>query len=263
MLSLTASALEYPLPFLNNNANPTPCEYIRALYIWGLGIVGAVAVTSIAIGGFLYMTNQVQKGKDYILSALLGLLLLLGSWLLLNTINPDLAKLKCDLPASTASLSTSATPTPTLTPTPTPPTGSSDGAVRARLAGFGFNRNCINENATTCQVNGQDQTCLNGLKTSTISGATTLKTNCQCSPTITGGTEKCHSSTGLNNHINGSKLDFAASSPNQTNNTLDNYLTQNSCTKVKDATCKINNTTYRYELNQKGNGYHWDACFGC
>lgn len=116
MLSFVAqAALEYPLPGLQNKNDPTPCDYLRALYIWGLGIVGALAVTTIAIGGFLYMTGQVQKGKDYILSALLGLLLLLGSWLLLNTINPDLAKLKCDLPQQAA------TPPPATLPPGTPP----------------------------------------------------------------------------------------------------------------------------------------------
>jgi len=149
MLSLTASALEYKLPFLGGNDNPTPCEYIRALYIWGLGIVGAVAVTSIAIGGFLYMTNQVQKGKDYILSALLGLLLLLGSWLLLNTINPDLAKLKCDLPAATASPSASASATPTTTTplaTPTPQQEQND-FTEAGVDHTLENRNLLERNA--------------------------------------------------------------------------------------------------------------------
>lgn len=128
----TSAALEYPLPGLQNPQNPTPCDYIRALYIFGLGIVGALAVTAIAVGGFLYMTGQVQKGKDYILSALLGLLLLLGSWLLLNTINPDLAKLKCDLPKGAAA--------PPPTPTPTPPAGpapdnqfSFDSGIQAQL----------------------------------------------------------------------------------------------------------------------------------
>ncbi|MFH1226110.1 MAG: hypothetical protein V1684_02425, partial [bacterium] len=47
-----ALALEYP--FGNLSANPTPCEYIKQAYIWGLGIVGALAVTVVAYGGFLY-----------------------------------------------------------------------------------------------------------------------------------------------------------------------------------------------------------------
>ncbi len=269
MLSLTASALqiEYPLPFLKGNTSPTPCEYIRALYIWGLTIVGAVAVTSLAIGGFLYMTGQAQKGKDYLLSTFLGLLLLLGSWLILNTINPDLAKLKCDLPALTTSPSATASPsaspsaTPTLTPTPTPtltptptPTGSSDQQVRDQLsaAGLSINKTCSDPNATTCK----DQTCLNGLQQTSIDGIKNIKSSCNCSITITGGTEGgCHTG-GLNSHKSGKKLDIRPASG------IDSYVTQQGCGKSpQDTNCKgKDGNTYRYETD---GGAHWDVCFGC
>ncbi|MDD5589555.1 MAG: hypothetical protein PHQ47_00060 [Candidatus Portnoybacteria bacterium] len=88
-------ALEYP--FGNLSANPTPCEYIKTAYIWGLGIVGTLAVAVIAFGGFLYMVGKVEQGKDYITSAFLGILLLFGAYLILYTINPELAQLKCEI----------------------------------------------------------------------------------------------------------------------------------------------------------------------
>ncbi len=90
-LPLVASAIEYPFGNIKGNS---PAEYIHALYVWGLGIVGALAVVSIAYGGFMYMVGKVDDGKDIITQALLGLLLLFGAWLILYTINPDLATLK-------------------------------------------------------------------------------------------------------------------------------------------------------------------------
>ncbi len=91
LLPLFASALEYPFGGLEEN--PHPGAYIRALFIWSLGIVGVMAVTFIAIGGFLYLVGKAEQGKEYIFSSLLGLLLLFGSWLILYTINPDLVDL--------------------------------------------------------------------------------------------------------------------------------------------------------------------------
>lgn len=94
-LAHSAIKLEYPLPGLSSCGDPiTPGCYIRALYIWALSIVGATAVASIAYGGIRYMVGDVKNGKDIITSALLGMLVLLGAWLILYTINPDLATFK-------------------------------------------------------------------------------------------------------------------------------------------------------------------------
>ncbi len=115
LLPLFASALEYPFGGLPEN--PHPGQYIRTLFIWSLGIVGVMAVTFIAIGGFLYLVGKAEQGKEYIFSSLLGLLLLFGSWLILYTINPDLVNLSgpnLELPSSEA-------PTPPTPPDSTPP----------------------------------------------------------------------------------------------------------------------------------------------
>jgi hypothetical protein len=93
-LPFCALALEYPFGSLKDN--PSPCEYIKVAYAWGLGLVGTLAVTVIAYGGFLYMVGKVEQGRDYITSAFLGVLLLFGSYLILYTINPELAKLRCE-----------------------------------------------------------------------------------------------------------------------------------------------------------------------
>jgi len=143
-LPLIASAIEYP--FGNMSANPTPCEYISVIFVWGLGIVGAVAVAAIAYGGFRYMVGQVQEGKEIIYSALLGLLLLMASWLILYTINPELAQLKCpplQAPDSTApttpGVTTPSTPTAYVPPAPSGPLGSKTNPIKTSKPSLGQN----------------------------------------------------------------------------------------------------------------------------
>jgi hypothetical protein len=72
--------------------------YISAAYKYGVVLGSMLAVIMLMIGGIMYMMaglNQtlVSKGKSYITGAVLGLTLLLGSYVMLNTINPNLTKL--------------------------------------------------------------------------------------------------------------------------------------------------------------------------
>ncbi|MEA2113734.1 MAG: hypothetical protein U9P63_03725 [Patescibacteria group bacterium] len=73
-------------------------QYISYFYTFGLGLVALLAVGGLAIGGFLYMLSDTisskEEAKKYIWSALSGLVLLLSAYLILNTINPNLVKLK-------------------------------------------------------------------------------------------------------------------------------------------------------------------------
>jgi len=83
-------------------------DYIEKIYIYLLGLVGISALLMFIVGGIMYMTArdnaaQVGTAKNYLWNAILGLVLALVSWLLLNTINPDLVKkLAIDLPNLTA-----------------------------------------------------------------------------------------------------------------------------------------------------------------
>lgn len=65
------------------------------IYVWSLGLAGLLAVVMVIVGGYLVMSargngQQVATGKEYVIGALTGLVLLLGAYLILNTINPDL-----------------------------------------------------------------------------------------------------------------------------------------------------------------------------
>lgn len=70
-------------------------QYVSALYQYGVGLAAVLAVVMIMIGGFLWLTsggspNRAGKAKEFITSALLGLLLALFSYTILYTINPRL-----------------------------------------------------------------------------------------------------------------------------------------------------------------------------
>ena len=73
-------------------------RYINAFYQWGLSIVAVIAVVMLMAGGITWLTSagdsgMITKAKTMIAGSLTGMTLLIGSWLLLNTINPDLTSL--------------------------------------------------------------------------------------------------------------------------------------------------------------------------
>ncbi len=74
-------------------------DYIKKIYLYLIGIGALVATILIIKGGFEWTTSagnptRVTSAKSSITGALLGLFLLLGSYTLLYTINPDLLRLK-------------------------------------------------------------------------------------------------------------------------------------------------------------------------
>ena len=111
-LGKPASAAEQPISSFGREYKPlAPLPYTTTtpggktnflLYLTGgfkLAIAGSavLAVIMITIGGFQYMTSIAEgtktEAKDRIWNAIIGLCLALGSFLFLNTINPQLTKL--------------------------------------------------------------------------------------------------------------------------------------------------------------------------
>lgn len=79
---------------------------VTQVYLWSLGISGLLAVGMSVLGGYLIMSArgngaQASKGKDFIYSSLIGIVLLAAAYLLLNTINPDLTKFNAQLSPGT------------------------------------------------------------------------------------------------------------------------------------------------------------------
>jgi hypothetical protein len=102
------SLVNWPKSPIGTDINPTleggKCKYadlptlIKYLYEWGIGLGGLAAFIALVIAGFQYLTSvgdpaKMKDAKDRIISAFFGLTLLLGSWLILNTISPNLTTL--------------------------------------------------------------------------------------------------------------------------------------------------------------------------
>lgn len=73
-------------------------NYIAVVYRYAIGLAGTAAVIMIVYGGFLYLlgsaTSDVGKGKQIIQDAIIGLLLVLGAYTILATVNPNTLNLK-------------------------------------------------------------------------------------------------------------------------------------------------------------------------
>lgn len=70
-------------------------QLVKYLYEWGISLGGLAAFISLVMAGFQYLTSagdagKMSEAKNQINSAVLGLVLLLSSFLILETINPQL-----------------------------------------------------------------------------------------------------------------------------------------------------------------------------
>ena len=77
-------------------------EYIKYLFNFGIAIGGILAFLILVYGGFLWMTSSgdptaIGKAKTKMFGGIIGLCLLLGSWVIIGMIDPDLRYLK-DIP---------------------------------------------------------------------------------------------------------------------------------------------------------------------
>ena len=77
-------------------------EYALAIIRIVIGLMGVLAVIMIVFGGIQYMISssggEKAGGKERMTNAIYGLLLALSSYLILNTINPNLVDLKITVP---------------------------------------------------------------------------------------------------------------------------------------------------------------------
>lgn len=93
-----SDSLPGPIQNAINNVGPNSIpELIDGFFIVSVGVAGLLAVIMITIAGIKYVGSDSfsskSDAKDQIRSAIIGLLLILASYLLLYTINPDLTNL--------------------------------------------------------------------------------------------------------------------------------------------------------------------------
>ncbi|MBI5369993.1 hypothetical protein HZA85_02295 [Candidatus Uhrbacteria bacterium] len=77
--------------------------YVSAIYKWMVGISGFLAITMVMIGGIQYVlasgSENVTKAKERMQNGVIGMALLFGVVLILQTINPQLLKLEIPRPS--------------------------------------------------------------------------------------------------------------------------------------------------------------------
>lgn len=99
--------VSFPCPTGNCEPPADLPSYINTIYQFALGISGLLALGMIVAGGVYYTVsagNSSRQGdaKSMITSAIWGLVLLFGSYLILNTINPQITKMGLDFSKATS-----------------------------------------------------------------------------------------------------------------------------------------------------------------
>lgn len=184
----------------NNTYNTTGSksfsEYLNLVFKIGIGVAAGLAVIQIVIGGIQYMASEspfkLGDAKSKIEGAILGLVLALGVYVFLYTINPDIVSLKLEIPQSQTVGKTGGTQTVSNI-------SNIEGEnqkkldeilkdeqnIRSKLSDAGVG---VNNNA--CKTYGQ-KSCTNVglLPTRTVSQLKALTDACGCVVVVSGGTE--------------------------------------------------------------------------
>lgn len=74
-------------------------RYVKAFYDYGMAIAGILAAIVLMGGGVLWLTSagndsRITQAKELIAGSITGVVILFSSWVILNTINPDLLNMK-------------------------------------------------------------------------------------------------------------------------------------------------------------------------
>ena len=104
LLVLSVSAQELTYPEIAGEApteDTTLPEYIKYIFNFSLILGAILAVTALLFGGIRWFfslgsPSAISEAKSWMLAGILGLVLLLSSYLILTTINPELAILKLE-----------------------------------------------------------------------------------------------------------------------------------------------------------------------
>ncbi len=232
-----------------------PCGWVVNFYNFALLLSGILAFGAIVFGGFLYATSagnpsRQSEGRSWIQSALLGLLLLAGAYMILYLINPGLTS--CSLPTLAPVNFPAAAPGQAIAGV-TETQSEAASRLRADNINVVSTGNCSDKTNKSC-------TSLDGIRQDTVDEVVGLKDECGCTVTISGGTETGHdvAANGID-HQDGYKVDL------QLNSGLTNYIqTSGQFTRIADRTpgdgapqWQDKSTGAVYALEASKN--HWDV----
>jgi type IV secretory pathway VirB2 component (pilin) len=194
--------------------------YLNLMIKLFIGICAVLAVIMIVMGGIQYMTSELpgnkEAGKERIMHAIFGLLLALGAWTLLNTINPDL--LNTDLKSLadvTVTVDTDESPATAVSggETSGPITGCPEGMVNA--SGITVCKSIANNvNLLIAQAGTAGKSLTGGGYRSTAAQTALRVQNCHGDTTSAKPTPPCNPLTalpGTSRHTFGLAIDFRCS----------------------------------------------------
>ena len=80
-------------------------QYLQNVFQISISTAAILAVVMITVGGVQYVGSSVSpsqksEAKDTIFGAILGLLIVVGAYAILNTINPDLVNFQLNIPCA-------------------------------------------------------------------------------------------------------------------------------------------------------------------
>lgn len=236
--------------------------YLPGMFKLFIGIAGVLAFIMISYGGFLYMTSDAISGKssgrEYIENAVWGLVLVIGSWVILNTINPQLLQFDLNISkpptlAQEASVETAGGPI-----VPFKELSDAEKILDAKMR-VDLKSNHVTVNNGIC-TGGQTKGCTNlvGLPDSAYSGVKNVASSCSCDVMITGGTEGGHSSHNQGNPA----MDLSLN-----NKALNDYIAKNIVSERPvnfgdkvEYTVKINGSNNATFVKESATN-HWHVVF--
>ncbi len=264
-----------PLPGIETvPRNQGFADYAQIIINLIIGFSALLAVLMFMIGGFTYMTGDSigskSEGRGIMTNAIFGFVLLLASYIILQTINPELLKLDLNVqqvivPADDGGETgdgggSGGTQTASQ---------AANNALAKQMFGEAFSVNkggCINEAQTNC-------TSLD-VRDGTRNGIINLQNRCSsgnvsCDLIISGGAEGGHES-GTYSHKNGYKMDISYRSPgaqkfreflgNQSVTNEDTFIQETGSSMKPNTNYIFQNNGYAYIVRlEEGNGQdHWD-----
>lgn len=97
-------------------------QYLKDIINFGFAVIGILALFMLIIGAYQYLmaagSGKAESAKETITSALLGLILGLCAWIILEKINPDLVNMRSITQISGGTPGTPPGTTPGVTPSP-------------------------------------------------------------------------------------------------------------------------------------------------
>jgi hypothetical protein len=232
-----------------------PAVYISGLFKLIIGLAGGLAVVMIIYGGIIYMStdafNQKNEARGIIENAIWGLLLAISSWLILNTINPELLNMNLDIKKLDVATTNITPPTPPVGGTTPSPGGGGGACLNCTTLTLPMgSKSCAPNPNNACQINSE----LNSRLTSLHRQIPLVVT--EAYPPTQPHQAPCHS--------NGTCVDVRAVADNQVYNFINNAEQVNlravfevetaaRKTAITNASCGagITNTTCRNMLNAR------------